>query len=281
MYSISYANAAAFLADTQEELEAREALNSLMLGICLRLAEFPEQIKTTPTFKAVRDDDGLVLAAVMTPPYNIVLSGQRDDIGEAARDLAETLAAEKVALPGALGPSGDAESFVRAWSDVTGASAEVSMRQRVFALRKVMLPRAATGNLRPAAGDDLELAIEWCFSFMVDAFGEGDIKRAREIIELRVGEGAVYLWEDDRPVSMAMKTRPTRRGISVSFVYTPPELRRRGYATACVAELSRLLLESGREFCSLFTDRANPTSNHIYQVIGYRPVADFDQYTFA
>ena len=79
---------------------------------------------------------------------------------------------------------------------------------------------------------------------------------------------------------MAMKTRPTRRGISVSFVYTPPEFRRRGYATACVAELSRLLLESGRQFCSLFTDLANPTSNHIYQQIGYRPVADFDQYSF-
>jgi predicted GNAT family acetyltransferase len=79
---------------------------------------------------------------------------------------------------------------------------------------------------------------------------------------------------------MAMKLRPIRNGISVSYVYTPPHLRRRGYATACVAELSRSLLASGYTFCALFTDQANPTSNHIYWEIGYRPVADFDEILF-
>jgi hypothetical protein len=62
------------------------------------------------------------------------------------------------------------------------------------------------------------------------------------------------------------------------MVYTPPELRRRGYASHCVAELSRALLAEGYDFCALFTDLANPTSNHIYQEIGYRPVCDYDSY---
>ena len=77
-----------------------------------------------------------------------------------------------------------------------------------------------------------------------------------------------------------MKTRPTRHGISVSLVYTPPELRGRGYATACVGELSRKLLGAGREFCALFADLANPISNHIYERIGYRPVCDYEEYRF-
>ena len=70
----------------------------------------------------------------------------------------------------------------------------------------------------------------------------------------------------------------TKRAVAVNGVYTPPEWRRRGYATACVAELSERLLEQGFEFCVLYTDLENPTSNGIYTRIGYRPVRDFLMY---
>jgi predicted GNAT family acetyltransferase len=85
---------------------------------------------------------------------------------------------------------------------------------------------------------------------------------------------------DDRPVSLAGYGGPTRHGIRIGPVYTPPAERRRGYASACVAALSQQLLDRGRRFCFLFTDLANPTSNHIYQQIGYRPVSDVDEYRF-
>jgi predicted GNAT family acetyltransferase len=278
--TISYDNAADFLKNTQGDLEINEVANSLILGICRRLVEHPERIETPPLFKTVHDERGLALAAIMTPPFNLVLSGHRRKIGAAVRRLVEELVAEETTLPGVLAPSEEAETFARAWSDATGQSATISMRQRAFELREVKVSRTTTGDLRPASADDLELVTQWCYGFMMDAFGEGDIDRAREIVELRIEDGAIYLWVEERPVSMAMKTRPTRQGISISFVYTPPELRKRGFATACVAELSRLLLESGREFCTLITDLSNPTSNHIYQEIGYRPVKNFDQYSF-
>jgi predicted GNAT family acetyltransferase len=63
-------------------------------------------------------------------------------------------------------------------------------------------------------------------------------------------------------------------------VYTPPALRKRGYASALTAALSQELLDSGRKFCFLFTDLANPTSNRIYQQIGYQAVCDVDEYRF-
>jgi hypothetical protein len=68
--------------------------------------------------------------------------------------------------------------------------------------------------------------------------------------------------------------------MTVGGVYTPPELRNRGYATSCVAELSRNILQSGKEFCTLYTDLANPTSNSIYMKIGYKPVCDSVEYAF-
>jgi len=95
-----------------------------------------------------------------------------------------------------------------------------------------------------------------------------------------VATGDIFLWDDGRPVSVAARNRPTPHGISVGYVYTPPELRGRGYATSCVAALSQHLLDSGYEFCTLFTDLANPTSNDIYQQIGYRPICDYDEYVF-
>jgi predicted GNAT family acetyltransferase len=80
---------------------------------------------------------------------------------------------------------------------------------------------------------------------------------------------------------MAAKTRPTINGISISFVYTPPQFRDNGYATACVAKLTQTLLSSGYKFCALYTDLTNPTSNSIYKKIGYNPIQDVNSYLFS
>lgn len=85
-------------------------------------------------------------------------------------------------------------------------------------------------------------------------------------------EKSIFLWEDQHPVSMTRKARATNNGIIIGLVYTPPEFRQQGYTSSCVASLSQLLLDEGYQFCSLYTDLANPTSNQIYQRIGYRPI---------
>ena len=103
------------------------------------------------------------------------------------------------------------------------------------------------------------------------------------MVDARLGGGTdsgLYLWDDGRPVSLAGYSGPTPHGIRVGPVYTPPAQRGNGYASACVAALSQLLLDGGRAHCFLFTDLGNPTSNHIYQAIGYWPVCDVDEYRF-
>ena len=54
----------------------------------------------------------------------------------------------------------------------------------------------------------------------------------------------------------------------------------RGYASAITAALSTQLLASGRRFCFLYTDLANPTSNRIYRAIGYEHVCDAAEIVF-
>jgi predicted GNAT family acetyltransferase len=56
-------------------------------------------------------------------------------------------------------------------------------------------------------------------------------------------------------------------------VYTPTSQRRRGWASAGVSDVCARLLREGVTPC-LFTDQANPTSNAIYQRLGFTPVTD-------
>jgi hypothetical protein len=166
------------------------------------------------------------------------------------------------------------------WAARTGSRCRVAQRLRVYKLREVAIPPPQQGRLRLAKEEDVDLVARWHCAFQYDVHGRADEERARRVTRTRIREGDIYLWEDGQVVSVAMKNRPTRHGISVGLVYTPPELRGRGYATACAGELSRLLLDSGWEFCALFADLENPISNHVYLRIGYEPVCDFHEIRF-
>jgi predicted GNAT family acetyltransferase len=108
------------------------------------------------------------------------------------------------------------------------------------------------------------------------------VEKAEQIADLHITYRRMYLWEvDGKPISMAVgPTRQSQRGGMINFVYTPPEQRRHGYASAVVAALSQHIHDSGKDFCTLFTNLANLTSNSIYRKIGYSPCGDFDELNF-
>ncbi|GIU99143.1 MAG: hypothetical protein KatS3mg014_0759 [Actinomycetota bacterium] len=133
-----------------------------------------------------------------------------------------------------------------------------------------------TGATRVATREDRGLLLDWLLDFAEEAgLGPtGEPGFLERMIDARIEEGSLVLWEDGAPVSLAGSSSPKPSGIRVGPVYTPPEHRRRGYATGLVAELSRWLLARGHRACYLYTDLANPTSNAVYVRIGYRRVAD-------
>ena len=276
----TYADAQSFLSHTQLQLELNEAANSLMLGVCLRLVREPDGVKTALCLKSVEDESGLIVAAMMTPPHKLVVYGHRGDLDAGARALADDLVSEGWEVPGVLGPKEVARRIAERWSETSGQRCELVRHQRVYELREVRTPVPERGRLRLATVADTELAAEWRYAFNVEVFGQADLEEAHRAAEVGIASGDIYLWEDERPVSMAAKSRPTRNGISVSFVYTPPESRGRGLATACVAELSRMLLASGWRYCALFADLANASANRMYQRIGYAPACEYDEYVF-
>ena len=276
----TYTDAKTFLENTRSALESSEAANSLMLGVCGQLARHPERGKTTPCLKTVEDENGLVLAGMMTPPHNLVVYGHQGDLDGAARILVEGLDGEKWQVPGVLGPSTIANKVAKSWAEIAEQEYRLKGRQKVYELRKVISPMPKHGKLRKAEEADIELVAQWWYGFHKDIFGEADRDKADEAARYQIEAGDIHLWEEGRPVSMAMKTRPTSKGISISAVYTPPGQRHKGYATACVGELSRTLLDEGWEFCALFADVTNAPANRAYTRIGYKPICDYDEYRF-
>ena len=141
---------------------------------------------------------------------------------------------------------------------------------------------ATPGRMRVSDDGDLDLLVKWMLCFNRDVgMHSHPMDVLRPQVAQRIARQGLYIWEDGgQPVSVAGPSRPTAHGMAINAVYTPPELRGRGYATACVAALSQLVLDSGKEFCTLFADKTNPTSNSIYQRIGYEPVGSFTEYVF-
>jgi hypothetical protein len=274
-------NAVDFLAQVGPLLEAAEPMSTLMLGTALRLTRQTEPPKIAPFLFTARQNGAPALAALMTPPHPLVLHAFSNPAQEAFERLAAVLAEDGFAVTRAVGPDALAARFSAAWASKHPCSCELDTRMRVFKLDAVTAPLWSAGRLRAATNDDAELVVRWRDAFHREAMGnEGDPEQLRERTLRDLAAGDIFLWDDGGPVSMATKARPTQRGVTVNGVYTPPELRGQGYASSCVAALSQQLLDSGYAYCTLFTDLSNPTSNHIYQQIGYRPVGDINAWQF-
>lgn len=282
----SHPTATSFLAKMREKLEANEARNGLILGLALRVENDPHAYgDADPYFATVENGIGVVTAALMTPPHGVVLFCVNDDIGpyetDALRAIAHNLYADSWVLPTVHGESATATKFADIWCELTGATYEVDTNLRAFKLSEVDHPTYSAGHLRQVTPDDYHLAAQWIREFDREAMGEeAEEERIQKRLNQKIADGHFYFWEDEKPVSLAGITRPTARGISIGPVYTPPAYRGCGYASSAVARLSQDMLDSGKEYCALFTDLANPTSNSIYQKIGYKPVGDFTLYRF-
>jgi predicted GNAT family acetyltransferase len=272
-------DATAFLDRAAGFLALREAEHNLPLGLATRLIEDPHAYGTDDPYLAVAEaGDEVVAVAIRTPPYNLILSEVDDDRAVAAfvADL------RPASLPGVLGPVGAAGRFSKLWAEQTGVRARVQVAERIYRASEAHPPADVPGSYRAYEDRDRDLVMAWLTAFVAESLPAGTPFDAEAVLARRLDEpdAGFVLWEHVEATSLAGFGGVTPHGIRVGPVYTPPELRGRGYASALVGELTARLIANGRRFCFLFTDLSNPTSNSIYQRVGYRPVTDVNQWVF-
>jgi predicted GNAT family acetyltransferase len=276
----NYTGGEKFLHDVQDILESSKAANNLMLGVCGQLLDDPEHFVSMPCIKTVWDEGGLIIAALMTPPFKLIIYGHQGDLDGGIDALVDEIYSEGWELPGVLGPGPAPKVFAQTWKDTTGQPYRLEMRQRVYRLDDVNVSPPMRGSMRLAVNADFDLVCRWFYQFYKEIGKKVTKEQALQLAENKIKDRDVFLWEDGEVVSLACKSRPTKRGISIIMVYTPPESRGKGYATVCVSELGEKLLAEGYEFITLFADLANDISNHVYRKIGFEFVIDYDEYTF-
>lgn len=277
---VRYDAAERFLATVQEALVRREAANGLLLGITINLAAGGSYGDDPPLFASVHDGGRMVLAAIRTPPHKLIVAPCDDAPADACEQLAGRFAAERLSLPGVLGPADASTAFARSWSRLQGMSSEAAMRMTVYELRRVVDTPSPDGRLRAADESEVDVLTAWCEAFNRAISSAGTHQSARRVVVEKLEKSALYAWDNGGLVSMAARTRETPGGCAISMVYTPPSERGKGYATACVTGLCRDVLASGKQFCTLYADQANPVSNGIYRRIGFSAVDDVTDYTF-
>jgi predicted GNAT family acetyltransferase len=256
-----------------------EARHNLLLGISSTLTQRPDLYEVFDLW-TVSDGNEVTGAALRTHPFNLVLAQPSTDA--ALEALVDRLREEGQELPGVVAAIPELEAFVGMWTSAHDLDATRVIRHGIYELRQVSSLPAASGTPRPVTAADRELVVGWASAFADEVLPEGD--PGLPGIESRLDATDTYgiwLWEDGgTPVSMSGYGGETPSGIRIGPVYTPPELRGRGYATTLVAEQSRWLLGAGRAFCFLYTDLDNPTSNALYRRIGYRMIAESGEVRF-
>lgn len=257
-------------------LLTHEVENHLVLGLGAALAQDRFRYSTSDPVVGIACADGSPGGVVlMTPPRSLLLTRMAPEV---AASVAEALADAEIALPGVMGPQDTAAHFTAAWSARTAQRAELAKTLRIYQLDRVLPIPAVPGRCVQATMDDYDLLCDWIPAFWASVGEPG--AAVEDFVRRCIADRTTYLWKTDAPVSLAAIAGPTPNGIRVGQVYTPPEHRNHGYATVNVAAISQRMLDAGRRFCFLYANLANPTSNSIYQKIGYQPVCDVACYNF-
>jgi len=269
-----------FLAVAGEFLRADPAGNSVMLTVTedLRVSG-AAAAASTPLYGWWQPAGDPVAAAFMhTPDFPLMLS--RVNGPEAARLAGELAGAGRRVHSVNVGQEA-ADAFAVAWRDRTGDAVAVHRRMRLFRLGELRPPRPGPeGTARLAAGTDCDLLAGWFGAFTREV-GDPPGEDQHAAVTERLGYGGLTVWEAGGvPVSVAGRTRAVAAMVRVGPVYTPPELRGHGYAGAATVAVSQVALDAGVREVVLYTDLANPTSNALYQRLGYRPVEDRMVFSF-
>lgn len=271
-----YRNPKNFWRDVAPHLRQDEAKNCLSLGLSFSFQSQPQDsVYQSASFNGGRFFGSLVISRFKN---NNVMLPSAGTGAQAARLLFDEFQKTGIAVQSLVGEVAAAEEYKKNFERM-GRSVRVLMRQGVYRCRAVIAPPDCGVSFRAAELKDVPLIGSWIESFHREAVPHDPPVNGIQYAEAKIKGGFIYVVErEGSPVAMAGFSRDIGTSCSINLVYTPKEARGRGYASAVTAGLTSHLLAQGKLETNLFTDLANPTSNKIYQDIGYELAGDSIHY---
>jgi predicted GNAT family acetyltransferase len=273
-------DAVTFLASAQPFFETDPFSANVIAVVAARVVATGDTAHRDRLWVTVHGEGGHVVGLGMhTPPHPLFVSRMPQ---AASVELANALADDGHELSGVNGASESTSAFAETWSARTGQTSTVITAMRMYRLEKLTRPRAAPGNaILALTPNDVDLVANWLAAFHAEATPRAPSENWSTFAQRRIAAGQIHLWQDEgNPVSLAAVSAPAAGVARIGPVYTPAALRRKGYGAAVTSEATSAATAVGAEHVVLYTDLANPTSNSIYQAIGYRPDHDAEERVF-
>lgn len=256
----------------EDFLYENEAEYNLIIGLL--------ESKMEKSLITVHAENKLIGCAIQTSPYNLVLTKMPHD---SLQYLSDTVKKINLTLPGVVGPKDISEAFAKIWGKENLCQFKMAMDQKIYKLTKVIMPLQNEGVIRTPSINDYQTLLNYFTDFTYEALPEEPHTSERIKINLdrRLADNQILVLEVNKEiVGLVSSARPTKHGQCIAPVYTPKKFRGKGYASTLVATMSQNILDSGKQFCCLYTDLNNPTSNSIYQKVGYEEIATSRHFVF-
>lgn len=269
-----------FLSTVAHLLSADEAKYNRIIGMAMAVDPADADI---PYMAVVESPSGRPTCCCYMPigKQLEIVEAPDDDVAQLARFVARDeypSAGVRVDVKRVGGPRPSSLLFAETWSHERGATVVARGPHGIYRCDRPVPPaRTAPGTTRAAGYHDLDFLVPWMEGFIRET---GLLMpSAQEYVRAMLDRDRLFLWTTgDGPVCMGGISRTTPHGAGIAYVYSPPEHRRRGYATMLAYALTRRMLDTGFDFCFLYTDLENPSTNGIYRSLGYRLIAEFHDF---
>ncbi|PEC23007.1 GNAT family N-acetyltransferase [Bacillus cereus] len=257
-----------FKEDVTPFLEKNEQENNLILGVLQMVQE--------PIFMGVaKQEEEIAVVFLQTEEKKQIIVATSEMAEENIVELAKKLTNVYPDIPGLIGNQKIVQKLAEEIAILENKKTNVVMEQGVYELKQVKKKWNGDGIFREVSSEELPLIEQWIYRFCEDVKLPTTEEEATQTAHTLLTNHRLFGLEvDGKLVSVAAKTRPTKNNITVNFVYTPKEERKKGFASICVAALSQYLLDEGYKTTTLYTDLANSTSNKIYKEIGYEQIME-------
>jgi ribosomal protein S18 acetylase RimI-like enzyme len=253
-----------FLKTYEDYLNQDEIKNNLIIGIA------QNQMKEGYHFVSSRIEERILIGVLAGK--NLILASNTLEM-DVYNEMVEHMA--NIDYPGIIGEKEASLTYQRAYKNFHGKDMIVEMNQRIYFCKKVLTDTKVEGTFRLATIDDYEILKYWANEFVSEVEGYSvTFEESNKTLDRLLASKGLYVLENDgHLLSMAARSRPWKHTETISYVFTPKSLRRKGYATKVVEILTNIILKD-KDQVTLYTDLANPTSNSIYQKIGFVPYCD-------
>jgi len=266
-----YNDANKFLEDYEDSLLKEEAVNQLILA---NLYLYKENNVNNNIFGAIINDNQPVLLFLNAYPFNLLTYSLKLS-REAYECLIEYIINNNVLIRGINSYYDDATLFIEIYKKYKNVNFKPHLKMDIMLLEKVIEPKLCKGSFEPGSLDDIDIIVDYIIKFNDECTHEVlDLEKLRERIINKINRGDQYVFknEDNFIVAIANVNRQMKNGICISGVYTNKLYRGKGYCSTIMYYISKLYLEKGNKYISLFVDKENPISNKVYLKVGYQIV---------